>query len=171
MRMMSACQCSLGKGPRTVFSHHRRYFDQKDDDRHPREIFVEDLCAETYLWIEAGDQIILIIDSNEHVMTGTLAEKLDEMGLTEAITGKHHEEQGLQPTHQVGSKPKHGIFSSRSILMQAGVCLPFSLSQSNHRAISIKLKFNNIFGQHFQSAAPYVHRRVQCQNPRVGENF
>ena len=110
-------------------------------------------------------------DYNEHAIEGTLADNLAEMGITEAITGKHHEEQGLQPTHQVGSKPKHGIFSSRSILMQAGVCLPFSLSQSNHRAISIKLKFNNIFGQHFQSAAPYVHRRVQYQNPKVADNF
>ena len=46
VRIISAYQCGKGSGPHTVFSQQRRYFDLIDDARHPRDIFIEELCAE-----------------------------------------------------------------------------------------------------------------------------
>ena len=76
-----------------------------------------------------------MIDANEHVLTGTLAEKIAEMGIAEAITGKRHEDKGFQPTHQAGSKLIDGIFLSSSIIMQVEGRIPFGLAQYDHRAI------------------------------------
>ena len=73
---MSAYQCGKGSGPHAVFSQHRRYFDLIDDARHPRDIFIEELCAEIKTWVDMGDLIVLMIDSNEHIRTGVLANRL-----------------------------------------------------------------------------------------------
>ena len=46
VRIISSYQCGLGTESSVVFSQQRRYFDQKDNDRHLREIFIEDIYRE-----------------------------------------------------------------------------------------------------------------------------
>ena len=61
---------------------------------------IKDLISEICKWHEAGDRIVLMMDSNEHVETGNIVERLQEVGLQKSIIRRHQTVEGLVPTHQ-----------------------------------------------------------------------
>ena len=124
-RVILAYRCGYIAGENTVFSQQRRFFDFLKDGRHPRNIMVDDLLSEITKWQEEGDRIILMIDANEHVVTGNIATRLQEVGLHEGILRRHQDKEGLAPTHQKGSFPIDGIFVSENIAVKAGGYLAF----------------------------------------------
>ena len=84
------------------------------------------------------------------------------MGIHKAITQHHQSSLGLQPTHQNGSIPIDGIFISYSIQVEAEGYFPFGMIQSDHRALWIKIQFNQLFGHEIQNFVLLIYRRVQC---------
>jgi hypothetical protein len=54
-----------------VWNQQRGYFDGKDDDRCPRELFNLILADAIRTWLAAGDQLFVALDSNENVQSGT----------------------------------------------------------------------------------------------------
>ena len=103
---------SSNAGPSTTHSQQERYFDLKGDDRTPRKAILDDLKIEIEKWKEEGDQIILLMDVNEDINTGSVKMWLHELQLREAITTKHR---GNEETYNRGSKAIDGIFISASI--------------------------------------------------------
>ena len=65
------------------------------------------------------------MDVNKCIWLGDFAQKLREIGLTEAICQKHIEEEGLAPIHQVGSKLINRIFISSGLKITEGGYIPF----------------------------------------------
>ena len=59
--------CANLNGEICVHVQHKRYLQDKDDDRSPRKAFLEDFEQELEKWIAAGDQIIVGGDVNESV--------------------------------------------------------------------------------------------------------
>ena len=49
----------------------------------PRDLFCKDLLAQLRQWLQQGDNIVLFMALNEHVLTGKLARGLIELGLIE----------------------------------------------------------------------------------------
>ena len=96
---MSDYQRRKGSGPHTIFSQQRRYFDLIDDARHPRDIFIEELCAEIQTWVDMRDLIMLMIDSIEYIRTGVLANRLREWSIIEAVSDRYLNASSLQPTY------------------------------------------------------------------------
>ena len=62
---------------------------KKSIEDHPRNIMIKDLTAKIKEWKEEGDSIVLLIDANENVTEGPLAESLAEVGMYEAIMEKY----------------------------------------------------------------------------------
>ena len=75
--------------------------------------------------------------------------------------------EGLALTHQLGSKSIDGIFISSSLSIIKIGYMPFSTIPSIHRAIWCQIKINLVFGHIPQPIAPFLSRRVKCNNPAV----
>ena len=76
IRFMSACQCGSNAGPSTIYSQQKRFLDKAGIDKHPREVFQEDLINLIKRWMSEGDKIMLAIDINEHILERELSNKL-----------------------------------------------------------------------------------------------
>ena len=167
LRIISAYRCGYIAGVNTVYSQQRRFFDSNNDARHPRHIMIEDLISEIKKWQEMGDKIILLIDTNEDITIGPCRNLLETVGLTEAILSKHQAIQGIAPTHQKGSYPIDGIFTSHDITIKAGGYLPFGSAPSDHRALWIEVATEELFGYKIDRIKPPSIRRLQHNNIRV----
>ena len=103
----------LVQNPQQFIVNKKWYLDKVDDKRNPKEVFQEDLCIAIEEWILQGELIVLAIDIYKYIIEGSLARKLQALGLIEAITTKHKEEWGLVPTYQYGQILINKIFISR----------------------------------------------------------
>jgi hypothetical protein len=66
----------------------KAFFESINEDRCPREMFVQDICQAITQWVEEGDQIVLGVDANEDIQTCSLTRRLKGNGLEETITWK-----------------------------------------------------------------------------------
>ena len=63
--------CANLTGEICVHAQHKRYLQDKDDDRSPRKVFLADFEQELEKWIAAGDQIIVGGNVNESLARTT----------------------------------------------------------------------------------------------------
>ena len=71
LRVISAYRPCLSHGPLTVYAQHQNYFDSKDIEGCPRDLFTSHLLEELNTWIASSDQIILMMDANEDIRIHT----------------------------------------------------------------------------------------------------
>jgi exonuclease III len=76
-------------GPLTVYAHHRHYFNSKNDNRCPRQAFVDDLCKEIKLAMEEGDRVILMLDGDSDMKGSYMSKSLETLNLHEALLQKY----------------------------------------------------------------------------------
>jgi hypothetical protein len=101
-------------GAMSVWNHQRSYFDGKDDDRCPRELFNLHLADAIRTRLAAGDQLVVAMDANEDVRSGTVYQFLLDLGLKEAIIDQHGPDGPSTFAHS--SSPIDGLFVSSTIL-------------------------------------------------------
>lgn len=171
LRVISAYRCCDNSGPTTVYSQQRRYFDNLDDDRHPRDIMLQELCEQILNWQNEGDQIILMMDANEHVDFAHIKDVFEAIGLREAIIEKHKEDSGYAPTYQRGQDPIDGIFISDTLHISAGGYLPFGDAPSDHRAQWIQVTCDIAFEYTMDTPKPLAAQRMKMNNPSVVKKF
>ena len=94
--------------------------------------------------------IVLLMDVNENISHGEWHSTLSSLGLKEAITNKHKDSHGLVPTYQLGSELIDGIYISEVLKISSGGYFLFGVSLSDHRAVWIKLKVEDVFGYKFR---------------------
>jgi len=68
-------------GPFTVYAQQRMALLALSNARCPLMAFMEDLCQDIEKAISTGDSIILLIDGNEDMQLGTLAQALSKLHL------------------------------------------------------------------------------------------
>ena len=59
-----------------VWEQHSRYFRKRNDTRDPRYIWLLQIVDQIKRWINAGDEVILMVDVNEDIYTGKLGRRL-----------------------------------------------------------------------------------------------
>jgi len=96
-----------------VYQQHLRYLQHKGwaDTKTPYQLFCDDLLWQLQVWVQQGDRIILTMDSNEHVLNGSLGKSLlyDSLGLG-LVEISHKAWDGHEPnTYIHGSKPIDGV--------------------------------------------------------------
>jgi len=78
---------SRAKGWGRIYQQHLRYIQQHGLDTNPYALFCDDLVNQLKRWTSQGDRIILLMDANEHILTGNLTSRL-----TDSMTGLDLEE-------------------------------------------------------------------------------
>jgi hypothetical protein len=90
LRLISAYQCVRNLyGPLSVWNQQRYLLDLKNNSADPIELFDKQLRSFLEQCLAAGEQIILGIDVNEDIRTGSFGRLMKEIGLSEICTHKH----------------------------------------------------------------------------------
>jgi hypothetical protein len=135
--------------------------------RVPRKAFWKDLTKAIKVWLEAGDQLVVMGDYNEDVRD-VQRKYLGPLCLTEPTVKKH----GSVPTYQCGSKPIDGIFLSKSLQMRQGGYLAFGEAiLSDHRALWLDPSLINTFGHNIPPIVRAPARRLNCNDLCVINRF
>lgn len=163
------CQPTTG-GPSTIYSQHQRYLDSMDNDRCPREAMLSDLLHFISDCRQEGDQIILLMDCNTDVRNTQFKQQMLDAGLTEAIT-TNGDPNITAATHNRGSKPIDGIFTSLTIQTKAAGYLPFGDFPTDHRAIWIDITSENAFGIKTREIIRPNARKLKSDDPSTRKTF
>ena len=100
-----------------------------------KELMIEDLLRQLQIWKRQGDQIILMADANEHILTGNLGAALTgskwDLGLKEVS----HRAWGAQPpnTNIRGKDPIDGVWASSTLEVVGFKILSFYSSVGDHK--------------------------------------
>jgi len=134
--------------------------------------FMEDLCQDIEKAISTGDSIILLIDGNEDMQLGTLAQALSKLHLWEVITEKHGRQATVNNNNNNNS-PIDGIWCSNQFRISAAGYLPFEalLPNTNHRGIYVDISFEVAFGTNMPWIVRRTMRQLNCADLRRVENF
>ena len=95
-------------GLQTTFVQHQRVFDAQGLDRNLQQAILDNLGQSIKQWQEEGDQIVLLMDCNSDVMGTTVADWINQLELSEAITSKHNLNGSIatyQRSHNVDTFP------------------------------------------------------------------
>ena len=85
------CKTTNANSGTTYQQQHCYFITKKNDLTCPRVLFQKQLTKQIQEWRAGGDQIILFMDHNEHILNGQLGKELADkakLGLREAIV--HH---------------------------------------------------------------------------------
>jgi hypothetical protein len=69
------------KGLRTIYQQQIRYMQFRNITGTPQQLFDEDLLHQCKLLRKSGERIILLMDANEHVLTGKFNREIVRTGL------------------------------------------------------------------------------------------
>ena len=120
----------------SVWNQHRRHFLRQTENREPIVSFDQDLLQSMQGWLDEGNSIILGIDANEDVRSGTLSLQLQALGLREAVTAQHsHLSPPATQNRNRSRTPIDGIWVSRTLeVVRAGYTAFGGACPSDHRA-------------------------------------
>jgi exonuclease III len=83
------CPCLNREGPLSVWSQHKTFLQSSNDDREPRQAFLNDLEKNLQEWIQEGDQILVSGDLNHNVLSGKITELFNSVNMSNLIHKKH----------------------------------------------------------------------------------
>ena len=123
-RVISVYRPCDSPGPDTVNQQQYRYLRTHRRDTEPRQAVYDDLFEEAQIWINAGDHLVIGMDSNEDIRTGATENFFQALGMKEAILSRH---QGKSPpatyNRNLQRQPIDGIWVTPGLrAIGAGYC-------------------------------------------------
>ena len=154
----------------TVYEQHIRYIrDKEEKDMDPRTYFDKSISNEIKSIIH-NTNIVLMIDVNQNVVTGTFTKLMEEIGLQSIF--KRLDMKDLPPTHHRGRHPISTIYiSSHLCPIRAGI-LPKTVGvQGDHRNIYVDITNDSLLGVYMYKIIPPPMKRLQLKDPRIVKKF
>jgi hypothetical protein len=145
-----------------VWNQQRSYFDGEDGDRCPRELFNLRLADAIRTWLAAGYQLVVVVDANEDVRSGTVYQFLLDLGLTEAIIDQHGRDGPSTFAH--GSRSIDGLFVSSTLF---GFRCGYTGYWHGHRCLWMDSPQAITCGHDMLPIVRASARRLKVEDPRV----
>ena len=172
-RVISAYQPHKGSDklhPKAVYRQQQRYWLDQNSDQCPLHHFRDDLCSLLQKWIQSGERIVLLIDANEKISTGTLHQRLERLGLVSVYKHRFGLEQ-MPATYHRGSEPIDNIFVTQNFRTLRAGMFAFGDGPGDHRGLYVDIDIESFMG-----AEEYIVQRLQARrlistNPLVTEKF
>ena len=174
LRMVSFYRpcASSSSGSKTVSATQQRCLLNMDDDRHPRQAFMEDLRDELLSWINKGDALIVCGDINEDILSHNITSFFDNLGLRHLIFSKH--DSSLAPATYYRNQNNvavDGIWASPCLELLRGGYLPKHEFPGDHRPIWFELSYADAFGHELPKIWRAQARRLQLRDPRCVKKY
>jgi len=132
----------------TTYQQHRRFFIRHQHDTICLQTrFQRDFISQLKEWRDAGEQLVVCIDANQHIYHGRLGKELtDQEGLNlvepvHATTGVH-----IGPTFFRGSKPIDGVWVSKDLHVTNAAVLPVGHGVGDHRMFVLDITNDTFVG-------------------------
>ena len=150
-----------GDGTYTVFSQQEAVLKCKNDDRTPREAFLEDLKTELIEWNEQNELILLYLDINENLRSRKIRDYMESVGLVD-VHQRHHPDLPMTETciKNLSSYPIDGIWCSPAIEVTACGYAGYGeeVTNSDHRSLWVDITKASVFN--------YIPRDTKYQQPQ-----
>ena len=145
----------------TVWEQHVRYFGDLTVD--PRKRFDKDLLEELTRWRDEGDELILMMDANQHIYDGKLGRALrSDLQLADAYFRMYDDH--APNSHHTGTNPIGGIFTSPGLNLEAVFIGRHGLGQGDHRLWAVDVTMQSCLGT--ETPTP---KRVQGRGLRTNK--
>ena len=160
-------------GSKSVYAQQNVYFLSKGYQRCPRIAFVEDLKEVLKEFLEAGNQIVLMMDGNCNMRDSDLQRMLNELTLKEIILTKHGSAGPATSKRNTQAIPIDGIWTTPGIHMEAGGYFKFDevMVNTDHCCLWMDLSFMTAFGHNLPPLFCPQARRLHCHDPRLVDNY
>ncbi len=157
-----------------VYAQHSKYFNSINHDICPREAFLMDLKNDILKLQEAGNHLIVMLDGNEDMRCGQLANIFSSIHLREVILQKHGLNAPSTYRRNTTDTPIDGIWASAGIDITAGGYFEMDevITGTDHRCLWVDISYEVAFGY---SGTPRITRpsarRLNTRNPIIRDNF
>ena len=152
---------------------HRRYLTSKKRIDEPREAIYKDLFEEILRWKEEGNQLIIGMDANEDVRTGSTAEFFLAAGMKEAILDRNKESSPPATYNRNNRRqPIDGIWVTPGLTATTAGYEAFGKAcPSDHRAVWANFTYEEAFGHSTPPLIAPTTRRLRAEDPRLTECY
>jgi hypothetical protein len=144
-----------------------RYFQALGDARSPLTIFFKQLVLQLAIRKTSDNNIILLVDFNEHIYNGRLAKRITADDLNFKEMCHHHTGLHLPPTFQTGSIPTDGIFATSGIECVNVTLLPHLGGVGDHWCFIIDFSPESVIGTDFPNILCVASRKLHCLSKRM----
>ena len=164
--------CKTRKEARTAtMAQQKRYWRMKGEHRCPRKLFREQLVGLLREWRTQGEKLILMLDGNEDMRSGSLAkllrnEELDMIDTVATRTGGTG-----PPTFIRGSRQIDAVWATRDVELSTACFLPFHFGLGDHRGILVDIPVSTIIGAGKRIISRPSGRRLQCNKKVTVEKY
>lgn len=150
-----------------MFRQQMNYIYQNALETTPYDLFSANLTNHLKRWRAQGDQIILIMDANEHILRSPLACRLHSDDIELSDISHHFWETGTEPhTYIDGSQPIDGIFTTPNLDVSNFVALSFHESVGDHRTLIVEILTASFIGKYQGNIVRPTSRRLTMRQPR-----
>jgi hypothetical protein len=166
-RIISAYRCVQNiHGPLSVWNQLRYLMDLQQCADDPIDRFDKDLLEFIRQCQDAGEQIIIGIDANEDVRTGSFSQKMKEVGLVDVCANRNGS--NAPPTYARGTLPIDAIYVSVNLTNSRAGYLPVV---SDHRVLWVDVPQRSLFGSRLALIPTRIPQRFTLHDPRVVSRY
>lgn len=151
-------------GSSTTYRQQQRAYNKHNKEDDPRDAFLQDLGNQIQRWKNAGEQVILLMDANDDVRGNKIRTWAQANGLIERL---NQEGDPTVATHNRGSKPIDGIFTTEGIDIVKRGYLAHGDMPSDHRLGFIDIRYITAFGHKMEPINIPGARRLKTDDPRI----
>ena len=153
-------------GPGFVYSQHLTLFNTKNIRICPRRGFLNDIKEETEKRKAAGDQILLMLEFNDYILSQRSRRLFVKLGLWDPITEKHGEEGPGTNRSNKRNNAIDGIWGSPGLYNISCEYLPVHYAiTSDHRLIWVKIFLFSALGDKNLWSKPPSTQELRLHHP------
>ncbi len=158
------------KGLCIRYQQHMHYIQASGLSCNPRSLFQADILHAAGHWLEYGDRIIIFIDINKHIITGTLPKEFQRLGLLEAT---HLNWEGSEPRIFVfgKGKPIDGVYHSPELKITLIMQLSFHKGVGDHKTTIIDVTTKSVIGKFERKVVTPQARRLSTRNEKSMKEY
>ena len=158
----SAYQQSL----RCIQTNDLRSTTSPDDPTTPKDLLTTDLLKQLRTWKMQGDQMIVMMDANDHILTGSLGKALVGQKWDIGLEEISHRAWGDFPpnTYIRGHRPVDGVWASSTLEIVGFKILPFYSSVGDHRGMVFDVTTRSLLGKYEARVEKAGCRRLISSN-------
>ncbi len=150
-----------------IYQQHLRHIQANRLRTNPKQLFQNDLIQALKRWIGHGECILLLMDMNKHITSGSLAQTLQRLGLVEATNEVWQD--GELHTFVFGRSPINGVYHTPDLEVAGVTLLSFHKSMGDHCTILVDITTCLAISQQEHKIVCLSARHLTTKNKQTSE--
>ncbi len=153
----------------TIYQQHLRHIQTNRLGTNPKQLFQNDLIRALKKWICHGERILLLMDMNEHIISGSLAQELQRLGLIEATNKVWQDEE--PHTFVFGRSSINGVYHTIDLEVAGVTLLSFHEIVGDHCTILVDITTCSAIGQQVHQIVHPSAQRLTTKNKQSVKKY